>query len=50
VAVYQGGVEGVVSKKMMEDKEGSINKAVAGIFSLYPFVAGQAAPVAPPAK
>lgn len=50
VAVFQGGVEGVVSKKMMQDKEGSLNKAVAAIFSKYPFVAGQGTPVAPPAK
>lgn len=50
VAVFQGGIEGVVSKKMMEDKEGSINNAVAAIFAKYPFVAGQGAPVAPTKK
>jgi hypothetical protein len=50
VAVFQGGIEGVVTKKMMEDREGSLNRAVAGIFSKYPFVAGQGTPVAPPAK
>jgi hypothetical protein len=43
--VYQGGVEGVVSKKMLENRETAINGAVAHIFSKYPFVAGQSAPV-----
>ena len=47
VAVFQGGFEGVVSKKMMEDKEGTLNNAVAAIFSRYPFVAGQGTPVVP---
>jgi hypothetical protein len=47
VAVFQGGIEGVVSKKMMENREASINNAVAAIFAKYPFVAGQGAPVAP---
>jgi len=47
VAVFQGGFEGVVSKKMMEDKEGTLNNAVAAIFSKYPFVAGQGTPVVP---
>jgi hypothetical protein len=47
VAVFQGGLEGVVSKKMMEDKQGTLNNAVAAIFSKYPFVAGQGTPVAP---
>lgn len=43
--VYQGGVEGVVSKKMLENREQAITGAVAHIFSKYPFVAGQTAPV-----
>ena len=46
-AVFQGGVEGVVSKEMMQNKQATIERAVAGIFSKYPFVAGQSAPVAP---
>lgn len=50
VAVFQGGVEGVVTKKMMQDKEGSLNNAVAAIFSKYPFVAGKGTPVAPAEK
>jgi hypothetical protein len=49
-AVFQGGVEGVVTSKMMQNKEQSINNAVAGIFAKYPFVAGQSAPVAPVEK
>ncbi len=43
--VFQGGAEGVVTKKMMENREQSINQAVTYIFSRYPFVAGQATPV-----
>jgi len=48
--VFQGGIEGVVTKEMRENREASINNAVAGIFSKYPFVAGQSAPVPPPPK
>jgi hypothetical protein len=48
--VVQGGIEGVVTKEMRENREASINNAVAGIFSKYPFVAGQSAPVPPPPK
>jgi hypothetical protein len=48
--VYQGGVEGVVTKKMLENREAAIDGAVGHIFSKYPFVAGQSAPVALPAK
>ncbi len=46
-AVFQGGLEDVVTSKMMQDKQATITNAVAAIFSQYPFVAGQAAPVAP---
>ena len=46
-AVFQGGIEGVVSKEMMENKQAAIDQAVAHIFSRYPFVAGQSTPVAP---
>lgn len=49
-AVYQGGIEGVVTSKMLEDRQGSIDNAVAAIFSKYPFVAGQSTPVAPVEK
>ena len=43
--VFQGGVESVVTNKMLENREQAINAAVAHIFSRYPFVAGQSAPV-----
>ena len=46
-AVFQGGIEGVVTKEMLENKQAALNQAVAHIFSKYPFVAGQSAPVAP---
>ncbi len=46
-AVFQGGIEGVVTKEMLANKQAAMNQAVAHIFSKYPFVAGQAAPVAP---
>jgi hypothetical protein len=48
--VFQGGVEGVVTKEMQQNREAAINQAVALIFTKYPFVAGQTAPVPPPAK
>jgi hypothetical protein len=43
--VFQGGVESVVTNKMLENREQAINAAVAHIYSRYPFVAGQTAPV-----
>ena len=46
-AVFQGGIEGVVTKEMMANKQAAIEQAVAHIFSKYPFVAGQSAPVPP---
>jgi hypothetical protein len=49
-AVFQGGLEDVVTSKMMQDKQGTITNAVAAIFAKYPFVAGQSAPVAPVEK
>jgi hypothetical protein len=48
--VFQGGIEDVVTKQMMENREATINNAVAQIFATYPFVAGQSAPVPPPEK
>lgn len=48
--VFQGGVEGVVTKEMMQNREAAITAAVQHIFSRYPFVAGQSAPVPLPAK
>ena len=49
-AVFQGGIEGVVSKEMLANKQAAIEQAVAQLFSRYPFVAGQSAPVAPAEK
>ena len=49
-AVFQGGLEDVVTSKMMQDKQGTLTNAVAAIFAKYPFVAGQAAPVVPAEK
>jgi len=46
-AVFQGGIEGVVSKEMLENKQAAIDAAVVHIFSKYPFRAGESAPVAP---
>src|SRR5512139_406908 len=46
-AVFQGGIEGVVTKEMLANKQAALNQAVAHLFSKYPFVAGQSAPVAP---
>ncbi len=48
--VYQGGVEGIVTREMQENREAAINGAVAHIFSKYPFRAGQSAPVPLPQK
>jgi len=45
--VFQGGLEDVVTKEMMQNREQTITNAVAQIFSRYPFVAGQSAPVVP---
>jgi hypothetical protein len=48
--VFQGGVEDVVTKKMLADREALLSGAVANIFSKYPFRAGQSAPVVPTAQ
>ena len=48
--VFQGGIEGVVTKEMLANRELAMTRAVEHIFSKYPFVAGQSAPVPPPAK
>jgi hypothetical protein len=49
-AVFQGGLEDVVTKKMLADRTATLTNAVAQIFTKYPFVAGQSAPVAPAEK
>ena len=43
-SVYQGGVEGMVSKQMLQNPRASLTDAVAHVFEGYPFVAGQSAP------
>jgi len=43
--VFQGGIEGIVTKEMLQNREQSMRRAVGGIFTKYPFVAGQSAPV-----
>jgi hypothetical protein len=43
--VFQGGISDVVTKEMRANREATLSNAVAGIFSKYPFVAGQSAPV-----
>ena len=48
--VFQGAISDVVTKEMQQNREASINAAVAHVFSKYPFVAGQTAPVPPPEK
>jgi Domain of unknown function (DUF4136) len=47
--VFQGGIEDVVTKKMLEDREALLTGAVATIFARYPFRAGQSAPATLPA-
>ena len=48
--VFQGAITDVVTKEMQQNREASINAAVAHVFSKYPFVAGQSAPVPLPEK
>ena len=48
--VFQGGVEDVVSKKDLADREVLLTGAVTTIFAKYPFRAGQSAPAALPAQ
>jgi hypothetical protein len=48
--VFQGAISDVVTKEMQQNREASINAAVGHIFSKYPFVAGQSAPVPLPEK
>ena len=48
--VFQGAISDVVTKEMQQNREASINAAVAHVFAQYPFVAGQSAPVPLPEK
>ena len=49
-AVFQGGLQTVVSKEMLQKRDESLRTAVAQLFAKYPFVAGQSAPVPVPEK
>jgi hypothetical protein len=48
--VFQAGTEGVVTNEMLKNQDAAIDTAVTRLFATYPFVAGQAAPVAQPKK
>src|SRR5512139_2562116 len=48
--VYQGVISGVVTKEMQQNRQEAITRAVGRLYEQYPFVAGQSAPVPPPAK
>ena len=48
--VFQGMISGVVTKEMQQNRQEAITRAVGRLFEQYPFVAGQSAPVPPPAK
>jgi hypothetical protein len=48
--VFQGAISDVVTKEMQQNREATINAAVANVFSNYPYVAGQSAPVPLPEK
>jgi len=48
--VFQGAISDVVTKEMQQNREATINAAVEQVFSKYPFVAGQSAPVPLPEK
>ena len=43
--VFQGSVQDTVTRQMQQNREQTINEAVAQIFARFPFVAGQSAPV-----
>jgi hypothetical protein len=43
--VFQGSAQGTVTRQMQQNREQTINDAVAEIFARFPFVAGQSAPV-----
>ncbi len=45
--VFQGTVQTNVTNEMLRNREQSINTLVTDLFSKFPFVAGQSAPVAP---
>lgn len=44
--VFQAGIERTITKEMQQNRDKALNQAVTRLFSAYPFVAGQSAPVA----
>lgn len=46
--VFQGATESIVTEKMRANRDQTINQAVTDIFSKYPFIAGEQAPVTGP--
>lgn len=50
LVVFQAGIEKTVTKEMLANQDQALNAAVTRLFTAYPFVAGQSAPVAPPEK
>ena len=45
--VFQAGIERTITKEIQQNRDKALNAAVVKLFSAYPFVAGQAAPVTP---
>jgi hypothetical protein len=43
--VFQGTLQTTVTRQMQQNREQTINEAVAQVFARFPFVAGQSAPV-----
>jgi len=45
--VFQAGIERTITKEMQQNRDKALDAAVVRLFSAYPFVAGQSAPVTP---
>jgi hypothetical protein len=48
--VYQGGISGVITKEMRDNRNATIDAAVVQLFARYPFVAGSGTPAVMPDK
>jgi hypothetical protein len=46
--VYQGGISGVITKEMRDNRNATIDGAVVQLFARYPFVAGSGTPAVMP--
>jgi hypothetical protein len=46
--VYQGGISGVITKEMRDNRNAAIDGAVVQLFARYPFVAGSGTPAVMP--